>query len=184
MIIHDVSRRVGPGAWVWPGDRPFDCRLNWKIAEGATVNVGEIAMSVHCGTHIDAPFHFDPEGPRSERIPLENCIGECDVLPLARLAESTADRVLVKAAGGAPTVAQLEALGRRLKLFGTDHHSVDPMDSRTLDAHHALWRMGAAILEELDLSRVPDGRYRLVALPLLVEGMDAAPTRAILLEGD
>src|SRR5262249_35004728 len=89
--------------------------------------------------------------------------------------------VLVKAEGGAPTVRQLEALGRRLTLFGTDFHSVDPMDSKTLDAHRALWRMGAVILEELDLAAVPDGRHDLKALPLKLIGLGAAPVRAVLI---
>ena len=38
------------------------------------------------------------------------------------------------------------------------------------------------ILEGLDLSKVPDGEYELVALPVKLVGMDAAPVRAILLE--
>lgn len=181
MRLYDISRPLAPGVWVWPGDRAYEHGLTWAMADGASCNVGQVTMSCHTGTHMDAPWHFAPEGPTAERIPLEACIGPCEVLPLARLADSTAERVLVRAAGGAPTVTQLEALGRRLRLFGTDHHSVDPMDSKTLDAHHALWRMGAVILEELDLSAVPDGRYELVALPLRLEGMDAAPVRAVLI---
>jgi arylformamidase len=38
------------------------------------------------------------------------------------------------------------------------------------------------ILEGLDLSAVPDGRYELIALPLRLAGMDAAPVRALLRE--
>ena len=180
-MIHDISRALAPGVWTWPGDTPFDCSLAWRMAEGASVNVGRLTMSLHCGTHFDAPFHFDPAGPASESIRLENCIGPCEVLPLERLAEATEERVLVRAAEGAPTVAQLERLKQRLRLLGTDGHSMDPLDSRTLDAHKHLWRRGAAILEELDLSGVPDGRYQLIALPLRLAGMDAAPARAILL---
>jgi len=180
--IHDISRPVAPGIWVWPGDRAYECSLTWAMAQGASCNVGQITMSCHTGTHMDAPFHFASEGHRAERIPLEHCVGECEVLPLARLAESVAERVLVRAEGGAPLAADLERLGRRLRLFGTDFHSVDPVDSTTLDAHRALWRMGAVILEELDLSRVPDGRYELFALPLKLEGMDASPVRAVLIE--
>jgi len=180
--IHDISRPVAPGIWVWPGDRAYERAFTWAMAEGATCNVGQFTMSCHAGTHMDAPYHFASEGHTAERIPLDHCVGPCEVLPLSRLGESTAERVLVRADGAAPTVAQLDGLGRNLRLFGTDHHSVDPMDSTTLDAHRALWRMGAVILEELDLSRVPDGRYELVALPLKLEGMDAAPVRAILIE--
>ena len=179
--IYDITRTVQPGIWVWPGDRAYDCSLTWKMGEGASVNVGQVTMSCRTGTHTDAPFHFAPDGSTAERIPLEHCIGPCEVVPLARLAEATAERVLVKAEGGAPTVDQLRRL-RGLKLFGTDFHSVDPVDSTTLDAHHCLWTMGAVILEELELAAVPDGRYRLIALPLKLAGMDAAPVRAVLLE--
>ena len=182
MKIHDISRPVAPGIWVWPGDRAYESSLTWAMAEGASCNVGQFTMSCQTGTHLDAPYHVASEGHRAERIPLAQCIGECEVLPLSRLSESKAERVLVRADGGAPRALDLERLGRRLKLFGTDFHSVDPMDSTTLDAHHALWRMGAVILEELDLSGVPDGRYELFALPLKLEGMDAAPVRAVLIE--
>lgn len=178
--IYDISRRLAPGAWTWPGDTPFDCGMAWKIADGSSVNVGRLSMSLHCGTHIDAPLHFADGAPASDAIPLEHCIGPCDVIALDRLASATAERVLVKARDGAPTVAQLERLGS-LKLFGTDWHSVDPMDSKTLDAHHNLWKRGAVILEELDLSAVPEGRYELIVLPLSLAGMDAAPARAVLL---
>lgn len=178
--LWDISRPLGEGSWVWPGDTPFRSDLAWKMAEGASVNVGRVTMSCHTGTHMDAPFHVRGDGATSEQIPLDHCLGPCEVLPLARLADATLERVLVRAGEGAPTLAQLDALGRDLKLFGTDGHSVDPLDSKTLDAHHRLWRMGAVILEELDLSAVADGRYELLALPVRLVGMDATPVRAVL----
>jgi arylformamidase len=177
--LYDISRPLAPGAWTWPGDTPFDCALAWRIAEGASVNVGRVTMSCHCGTHIDAPFHFAESGAKSDAIPLDACIGPCEVLPIERLGDASAERVLVKANGRAPRLADLEALGA-LKLFGTDFHSVDPLDSKTLNTHQYLWRLGTVILEELDLSLVPDGRYELIALPLKLVGLDAAPVRAVL----
>ena len=178
--IYDISRPLDQGAWVWPGDIPFESGLGWKMADGASVNVGRLTMSCHCGTHMDAPFHFNPEGATSELLDLAAGIGPCEVLPLKRLGEAKAPRVLVRSEGRAPTVGELEAIRGELVLFGTDWHSVDPMDSKTLDAHHWLWRKGATILEELDLSGVPDGPYELIALPLKVVGLDAAPVRAVL----
>lgn len=178
--LYDISRPLAPGAWTWPGDTAFDCGLAWKMADGSSVNVGRFTTSTHCGTHIDAPFHFAPEGPTSGAIPLDACIGPCEVLSIDRLGAATAERVLVKAGGRAPLVGELEHLGA-LRLFGTDWHSVDPVDSKTLDAHHHLWRRGAVILEELDLSSVPDGRYELIALPLRLMDLDAAPVRAVLI---
>lgn len=187
MRIFDISRPLLPGVWTWPGDRPFEPSRSWSMADGATVNVGHVAMSCHTGTHIDAPFHYRADGATSETVPLEHCVGPCEVMTLdaldardARDAHSL-ERVLVKANGGAPSAAQIARLGA-LKLFGTDFHSVDPLDSQTLDAHHALWRAGAVILEELLLDDVPDGAYELIALPLRLVGLDAAPVRAILLQ--
>jgi len=182
MRIHDISRPLEAGVWVWPGDTSFSSALASKMSEGASVNVGHFTMSCHAGTHMDAPFHFSDSGATSDGIPLHHCIGPCEVLPLSRLAKSKAERVLVRAEGGAPTAKEIDRLGRHLLLFGTDGHSVDPMDSKTLDAHHALWRMGAVILEELDLSAVKDGKYELIALPLRLVGMDGAPVRAVLVE--
>lgn len=181
MKLYDISRPLEPGVWTWPGDRPFAPTRSWKKEAGASVNVGHLAMSLHTGTHFDAPFHYMEGGATCETIPLDACLGPCVVAPLARLGSlAPAERILVKAGGGTPTAAQVERLAG-LRLFGTDFHSVDPLDSTTLDAHHALWRTGAAILEELLLDDVPDGAYELIALPLRLTGMDAVPARAVLL---
>lgn len=65
-------------------------------------------------------------------------------------------------------------------LIGTDAPSVDPFDSTTLAAHHALIRSGIAILENLLLDDVPPGEYELIALPLKLMELDGSPVRAIL----
>lgn len=41
------------------------------IANGDTCNNTEISMPVHTGTHVDAPFHFDPEGRTLEDYPAD-----------------------------------------------------------------------------------------------------------------
>jgi arylformamidase len=179
--IHDISQALRPGIPVWPGDRPYEAAWTWRLADGASCNVGQIALSCHTGTHIDAPFHFADEGATAEAIPLEACVGPAVVVPLGRLAETRAERILIRCGGGVPTLAMLEHL-RSLRLLGTDAASVDEADSKTLDVHHALWKRGVVILEGLDLSGVADGVYDLVALPLRLAGMDAAPVRAILVE--
>jgi arylformamidase len=182
MKLYDISQPLAPGAWTWPGDRPFEPSRSWRMEEGAPINVGHVAMSCHTGTHIDAPFHYVAGGATSESIDLEACIGPCVVTRLEHLAGAAGHaRILVKASGGAPAPAVIERLDG-LRLFGTDFHSVDPLDSTTLDAHHALWRKGAVILEELALDDVPEGTYELVALPVRLVGMDAAPARAVLIQ--
>ncbi len=67
-----------------------------------------------------------------------------------------------------------------VKLLGLDLPSMDEIDSKSLQNHHALARAGIAIVESLDLSEVAAGIYNLAALPLKIAGADGAPMRAVL----
>ena len=67
-----------------------------------------------------------------------------------------------------------------VKLLGVDLPSVDDIDSKSLQNHHALARAGVAIIESLDLSDVAPGVYNFAALPLKIAGADGAPVRAVL----
>jgi arylformamidase len=67
-----------------------------------------------------------------------------------------------------------------VRLLGVDLPSVDEIDSKSLQNHHALARAGVAIVESLDLSDVAPGIYQFAALPLKIAGGDGAPMRAIL----
>ena len=70
-----------------------------------------------------------------------------------------------------------------ISLVGVENKSVEADDSPGLPVHMALLQAGVLILEGLDLRKVPPGLYKLVALPLLIKGGDAAPVRAILITG-
>src|SRR5205807_8993196 len=67
-----------------------------------------------------------------------------------------------------------------VKLLGLDLPSVDEIDSKSLQNHHALAGTGIAIVESLDLSGVGPGIYNFAALPLKIAGGDGAPMRAVL----
>lgn len=85
------------------------------------------------------------------------------------------------------TPGLVEALAERgVILMGLDTPSVDDVESKTLDAHHALLKGGLHWLENLDLSNVPvkpEVPYStfLVALPLKFMSLEASPVRAVLL---
>jgi arylformamidase len=89
MKIFDISRALSNEIAPWPGDTPFHFELKWKMAEGATVNVGAINMGVHNGTHADATFHFDPRGDTIETMPLETYLGDAVVIDLTELFRKT-----------------------------------------------------------------------------------------------
>jgi arylformamidase len=78
------------------------------------------------------------------------------------------------------TLALLAGLG--VRLVGIDTASVDPAQSKTLDAHQQLKRHDLRVLENLVLDDVPEGDYELIALPLRWVGACASPVRAILRE--
>ncbi|MDF1700586.1 MAG: cyclase family protein [Planctomycetota bacterium] len=208
MKIHDISRLVRAGIPVWPGDTDFDFGLVAKIAEGSSCNVGRVEMSVHTGTHIDAPLHFDDAGADAASVPLERYVGPCvvaDVRPDDRgilpehlppeldEAARTSGRVLLRSyatrpdafdqgmAHATPELADWLA-ARGVLLLGIDTDSMDAFESKELPAHHRLNHHGIAILEGIDLSKVGAGHYELIALPLRIEGADGSPVRAVLVE--
>ncbi len=69
-------------------------------------------------------------------------------------------------------------------LVGIDTPSVDPADSKQLESHQALWQTKMGVLEGLVLQDVQPGIYLLSALPLKIEGADAGPVRAVLMDFD
>jgi arylformamidase len=70
--------------------------------------------------------------------------------------------------------------GLGLRLIGVDVPSLDPLDSRTMDAHKIVFGAGMGVLENLDLRGVAPGCYELVAVPIRIAGADAAPVRALI----
>ena len=204
--LRDISLVVRPGTPEWPGDTPFSCRWTWEMAKGASVNVSALQMSPHVGTHADAPLHVRDGWPASDELDTDRFIGPAVVIgvegragpiesaSLARRLPRRVDRLLLRtgrtiAAGAFPdawpaiTPACVEWLvGRGLTLLGVDAPSVDDRQSKTLDTHRALFDAGVAIVENLDLRDVSDGPYELIALPMRIAGLDAAPVRAVLVE--
>lgn len=202
-MLYDITPRIEPGLAVWPGDTPFSGSLVHSIATGASTNVGSLTTTTHLGAHIDAPFHTESDRATIDRLPLERFWGPCWVIetpPVDRLLPehlgnhdlASTPRVLFKTGTArdrtrfplrcaALSVELVDALAvRGALLVGLDTPSVDPLDSKTLDAHHALNRHGISNLEGLLLDDVPPGRYELAALPLRLVGLDASPVRAVL----
>lgn len=204
-MLWDVSPLVGPGFPVWPGDTPFSTRLTWALAEGASVNLSALTTTPHLGSHADAPFHTEPGGATVADLPLEPFLGPCRVVEvgdvglvephhLGGLDPADPPRLLLKTGSGrlvagepfperftalSPDLARHLAAAGTL-LVGLDTPSVDPFDSKTLEAHHALAAGGVVNLEGLALAGVPPGLYELIALPLRIAGLDASPVRAVL----
>jgi arylformamidase len=201
--LWDISPTISGALPVWPGDTRFEASATWEIGGGCPVHVSRMTMSTHLGAHTDAPFHYDPAGLAIDAVALAPYIGPCRVIhcigtalvQAADIAHALVDlppRVLLRTYATAPqhewdpafaavspaAIALLASHG--VLLIGTDAASLDPQDSKTLDAHHAVRTHHMAILEGVVLDDVAAGDYELIALPLKLAGMDASPVRAIL----
>ncbi len=202
---HDISVRFDADTPPWPGDTAWSCGWAWSLAAGASVNVSCVNGSPHVGTHADAPLHVRADGAGADRLPLAPFLGEAHVVDCSALAGAiTLDALATR--GIRPGVARLvlrtgrsvaegrfpeawpalapeaaAALARAgLRLLAVDCPSVDDRESQTLAVHHALFGAGAFVLENLDLRGVADGAWELLALPMPVGAIDAAPVRALL----
>lgn len=204
MRIWDISQTLRPGLPVWPGDTEFAFERSWRMEDGSPVNVGRMTMSTHSGSHGDAPLHYAADAADIASVGLEPYLGECLVVD-ARHAEGAVQigdlpglegvhRVLLRTFDSFPhdqwdssftaiapdTIRWLAAQG--VRLIGTDAPSVDPQDSKTMEAHKAVLAADMRILEGLVLDDVPPGHYELIALPLKIAGGDAGLCRAVLRE--
>src|SRR4051794_28811471 len=107
MKIFDISRVLAQDLAPWPGDVGFTFKLNGKIPEGSSVNVGMISMSLHSGSHADARFHFENDGWTIEQARLEIYLGPAIV---ADLSHKYRDGEMPQM-----TIEDLESLGEQLR---------------------------------------------------------------------
>ncbi|KAI6145601.1 putative cyclase [Pisolithus tinctorius] len=80
--IVDLSHPLENGMTCYPGDPSFRIRPLCNFP----VSVHEFTCSTHIGTHLDAPFHFFPDGAKLNDIPLERFVGRAVVLDVRHAA--------------------------------------------------------------------------------------------------
>jgi arylformamidase len=188
----------------FPGDAEYEETRTFRIGPDCPVNVTRVALSVHCGTHADAPLHYAADGKPIGALDLEPFIGPCRLInargagPLCEPDEvihqlgSAPPRILLRLIDGfdphvwpksfrALAASTMDLLASRgVRLVGIDTPSVDSEASKGLPAHKAALRAEMRILENLVLAHVEPGDYELIALPLRFTNLDASPVRAVL----
>lgn len=204
-LLKDISVTLNPDTPEWPGDTPFTCGWSSLMGAGASVNVSTFTSSPHVGTHADAPLHVREGWSGSHELSLDAFYGPAIVVDVSSLDKEISiedlekiqslpfvERLLLRTgrtiAAGAfpedwPTLSETcvrTLLGRGLRLLGVDAPSVDTRESKNLPVHNMLFAGNAAILENLDLRRVTPTMYELIAFPLKLMALDAAPVRAVL----
>ncbi|MEM6630849.1 MAG: cyclase family protein [Bacteroidota bacterium] len=207
MSLIDITRTLNPTIATWEGDTPFELKRILALNDGESINLTTLVMSVHTGTHMDAPYHFDENGLKVEEMDLLPYWGTAQVVYIPKkegpllpedfrhLDLTLAPRILIKSASSGrdpqvfysdyvyphPLLASFLA-EKGIVLFGSDAPSMDHVKSKTLEGHHALHAQHISILEGLELAGVAEGMYELSALPLKIQGGDGSPVRAVLRE--
>lgn len=205
--LYDISVPLGEVA-AYADDLPFGRQIVCT-ADGAGYALSNLSLSAHAGTHLDAPAHLIPGGKTLDQYPAERFIlpaqvlevldRECILKESLQEAEAGSEdhallfktqnshqgllkkkefcqKFVYLSADAARMAAQMGA-----RLVGIDCLSVDSCDDLSLSAHRILLESDVLILEGIDLSGVPPGRYTLICLPLRIAGGEAAPARAVLL---
>ncbi|MBJ8052863.1 arylformamidase [Bacillus cereus] len=199
----DISQPLNNDIATWPGDTPFSYEVSWSKEDSGSVNVGKLTMSIHTGTHIDAPFHFDNDGNKVLDLDIHVYVGAARIIDVSGL-ESIGKKELerFKLEGVERLLLRTSSHGKAqefpektpylradiapflsskgIRLIGVDVPSVDPLDDKELVAHHQLFKHGIHILENVVLDHVADGDYELIALPLALTDADGSPVRAVI----
>lgn len=197
MRFFDLTRIIEPGMAVYPGDS----HPAFVSQSDGDVRITGLHFCTHTGTHIDAPSHYLKSGATIDRIPPGHGIGDCTVLDCTSFHGGLAlhhfegqvdgvQRLLIKTAPSgisgfdpqytslAPDAARyLIAAG--VRCIGTDAPSIEKYQGDGT-VHRILLSAGLLIIEWLDLSSVPAGKYRMIALPLRLGGLDGSPARVVL----
>ncbi|HZU86405.1 MAG TPA: cyclase family protein [Anaerolineaceae bacterium] len=208
--IYDITLTVTPDLPVWPGDPRVSLERFNKMEDGAVCNISRMALGVHTGTHMDAPFHFVHGAETIETLPLERLIGQALVVALPQSCVAITAEALQQA--GIPKDCRRILFKTRnsrfwsekplafhtvftavtpdgahwlvkqgIEFVGVDYLSVAPFNQGA-PTHQVLLQAGVVILEGVNLSEVAAGWYQLICLPMKLGGSDGAPARAVLIQ--
>lgn len=209
--ILDISWPVNTRTPIYPGDCPYRVKPNLSMSGGDFCNLSSFEMSMHLGTHIDAPLHFNNKGKAIQDLDLSIFLGEAKVIEIDSLTMVTAkdirehagqfsieagDRVLLKIPRNEALLDKSEycddfvgidqsaarfLVEKGAVLVGIEYLSIEKPVGDAYDAHRILLDNGVIILEGIDLRKVKRGIYFLACQPLNLEGANGSPVRAVLI---
>lgn len=199
----DISRPIQPGMAVYKNKEEKQPEITpVSRTPEASMNESALFMNLHTGTHMDAPFHQIPSGKTIDQVDPTLFVGPCRVLDLREVADKimakdlmpyniqSGEILLFKTRNSEsetfdPKFVYLDATAaqflkeRRVQAVGIDAMSVE-RDDPTHRVHQILLGAEIGVLEDIRLKDVKEGTYRLVAVPLRLNGVDGSPCRALL----
>lgn len=208
--IYDLSVPLSSALPTYPGDPGIQIHDWSKLANGDAANVSTLNFGAHTGTHVDAPAHFIEGARKVDALALDVLIGEAQVVEVPedkRVIDEEfvvancppeATRIIFKTRNSAfwtgdftefrtdftylDLAAAQRLVEQGVKLLGIDYLSIEKFKSKDHETHRALLSHEVIIVEGLNLTGVPAGKYELICLPLRLRSHlgDGAPARAVL----
>jgi len=201
----EIGPKISESIAVFKGDTPFKVNNLMHFDKGHNLSLNSIQTTVHLGAHADSPVHYKKDGPGiDQRSPLIY-MGKAQVIEVSgknkneRITKEDISNIKIKAprilfktkSFKDPNIWQEEfnslsadlikyLAKNNVQLVGIDTPSVDPADDKYLETHNEIAKNDFAILEGLTLDQVDNGIYYLLAIPLMLEGLDASPVRPLL----
>lgn len=188
MKIIDITQELF-SCNVYPGDKQ-PVRELAKTIEQDMYNLTTFSMSVHNGTHMDAPIHFVAGGKAVHELDLSIFYGQCTVVEaegvmggseMADILKNCKERLLIKGEFEFTEEAAITLSKSHVRLFGIEGQSIGSMEN-PIPNHVILLEQEIIPLEGLVLSDVAPGEYILSAFPLRMEESDGSPIRAVLID--
>ncbi len=188
MELYDISRGI-LNAPVYNGDSVPKREIITSVEGGDDYTISSLSLTSHSATHIDAPSHTTLGGMTVDEIPLYMTTGLASVVSCDGILDKEKIEAIVSGLVGGEFGKRILVKGnaeftedgaRVLRDRGVFLVGVEGVTIGDLSVHRALLENGVVILENLDLQGVNDGYYFLTAVPILIEGGDGAPCRAIL----
>lgn len=206
--FYDLTMPIQPEMPLWPGDgNKVEHWFTKLLSKGDSENVSRIAMSVHTGTHVDAPYHHLTDGKKIENWLLDRFVGPAVVHDLTHVENAikrhdleclnlqqapiclfkTRNSQFLKSSKFNPDYVHItpEAasylISQNVSVVGIDYLSVESFHVKQPETHRILLGADIVIIENLNFHDVPVGSCYFICLPLKIIGAEAAPARAFLL---
>jgi kynurenine formamidase len=84
MEMVDLSRVIYDGMPKIPVLPDVHVQKCLSLDKGHPLNVTELSLPCHAGTHVDAPIHIVPDGKSIEELPIESFIGPGAVIRVSK----------------------------------------------------------------------------------------------------
>jgi arylformamidase len=150
VSLIDLSHPLSTSTPPFPRDPPVEIDVLQATEESGmaprkSINASRLSMCVHCGTHMDAPYHFFGNGKTIDETALDACIGPARLVKLYK----TADEARGKSIEAADIAPHAEAIRRARRAIFFTGWQTRWMQSDYFTSHPVFSREAAALLVEL-----------------------------------